>query len=222
MKMPEASSALPVVLVVDDEPDILENLSEWLNESGYTTLTAANGNEALAIAKRQNVDVVVTDLNMPRLSGLHLLTLIKEVNADIEVIFLTGQGTLNDAVEALRQGKAFDFFTKPLQDLETLNLSIEKALLKKNRALPHEVPRPSTPAATPEMHDIARGLTSRDRDLVQLLAQGYRAREIADKLSLSENTVRNLLSQLYGKLKVADRTQAALFCREPGFLALIG
>ena len=222
MSTAEGLASEPVVLVVDDEPDILDNLSEWLVGSGYKTVTAGNGPEALAIAKRQKVDVVVTDLNMPKLSGLHLMTLIKEVNPNIEVIFLTGQGTLTDAVTALRQGKAFDFFTKPLQDLEQLNLSIEKALLKKNRSTGQAPAKPPEPVSTPYMHDIAKGLSPRDRELVLLLAQGFRAREIADKLSLSENTVRNLLSQLYGKLKVTDRTQAALFCREPGFLALIG
>jgi DNA-binding NarL/FixJ family response regulator len=201
------------VLLVDDEADLLSNMIQWLEASGYRVLGAHDGVEALALARTQHVDVVVTDLRMPRIDGLSLLAIIKELDPRIEVVVLTGQGTMQDAILALRDGRAFDFLVKPLDDLGQLNLVIEKAMVRRHHAAAvHGQRAPAAPVDVPRLPD----LTERERDLLAMLARGYDNRQVADALSLSEGTVRNQLTRLYEKLGVANRTQAAMLRQDPG------
>ena len=197
---------MPTVLVTDDDPDFRVLLATWLRASGYQTFAAASGQEALAIAKQHALDVVITDLKMPGLSGLDLLTILKERDPAIEVIFLSGAADMEATIEALREGRAFDFLLKPLESLGQLNLAIEKALLKKQQA---PVCQASISAAP---------LSNRERQIVSLVAEGCENREIASRLSISENTVKNHLARIYDKLKVANRVQAALTCERMGWL----
>jgi len=121
------------VLVVDDERNIREGLAEALALEGHGVSTAADGEEALAVLAREEVDLVVTDLRMPKLAGDVLL---KRVVADwptVPVIILTGRGTIETAVQAMRDG-AYDFLTKPV-DLERLGLLVRRALSTRELAL---------------------------------------------------------------------------------------
>lgn len=199
------------ILIVDDEPAILDIHATWLRSSGYEVLQAANGAEALALAKQHEVDVVITDLRMPGLSGLHLLTILKEIAPHVEVILLSGQGTMEDAIEALREGRAFDFLRKPLHDLGRLNLTIEKALKRRTGATAPlgEAPKVEPPDQT---------LSAREREVLLLVAQGLENREIARRLSISDKTVKNHLARTYQKLNVANRTQAVTLCQRLGLL----
>jgi DNA-binding NarL/FixJ family response regulator len=196
---------MPTVLVTDDDPDFRLLLESWLKASGYRLHVAASGSEALAIAKQHHLDVVITDLKMPGLSGLDLLSILKERNPEIEVIFLSGAADMEATIEALREGRAFDFLLKPLESLGQLNLAIEKALLRKQQ-----------PAARQAAGEAP--LSARERQIIALVAEGCENREIADRLSISENTVKNHLARIYDKLKVANRVQAALTCERMGWL----
>jgi DNA-binding NtrC family response regulator len=121
------------VLVVDDERNIREGLAEALALEGHGVSTAADGEEALAVLSREDVDLVVTDLRMPTLAGDVLL---KRVVADwptVPVIILTGHGTIETAVQAMRDG-AYDFLTKPV-DLERLGLLVKRALSTRELSL---------------------------------------------------------------------------------------
>jgi two-component system nitrate/nitrite response regulator NarP len=197
---------LAKVLLVDDEPDLLENLREWLELMGYAVVAAPDGQAALALARERDFDVVVTDLKMPRMGGHDLLAFLKARDAAVEVIMLTGQGTMQDAIQALREGRAFDFLQKPLRDLRDLSNAIERALSRRRRLA---APQPLPPAP------IVEALTERERELLARLAEGLDNREIAQRVALSEGTVRNLLSRLYEKLGVANRTQAVLLYQRP-------
>jgi DNA-binding NtrC family response regulator len=134
------------VLVVDDERNIREGLAEALALEGHEVATAADGEEALAILGREEVDLVITDLRMPKLTGDELL---KRVNSEwpaVPVIILTGHGTIETAVQAMRGG-AYDFLTKPV-DLERLGLLVKRALSTREltlqyRELREEVERKS-------------------------------------------------------------------------------
>lgn len=204
--MQPPNSTLSTVLVAEDDADLRVLLETWLSASNYHVLTAANGSEALAIAKKHPLDVVVTDLKMPGLSGLDLLTLLKEIDPSIEVVFLSGQANMEEVIEALREGRAFDFLLKPLDGLGQLNLSIEKALLRKQQPVIRNGAEGHTP------------LSTRERQVVSLVAEGLENREVAERLCISENTVKNHLARIYEKLKVSNRVQAALTCERMGWL----
>lgn len=114
------------VLVADDEKNIREGLAEYLALEGYLVQTAADGKEALRKVEEGNVDLVITDLKMPALSGGELLKTVSGRYPGLPVIVLTGHGTIEDAVDAMRYG-AFDFLTKPV-NLDHLALLCKRAL----------------------------------------------------------------------------------------------
>lgn len=200
-----APAPSPRILLVDDERELLEMLHEWLTHFGYVAKTATSTLEAVALFKQEAFDVVVTDLKMPGLDGLQLLSLLKELDGRVEVIFLSGQGTMDDAIQALRGGRAFDFLQKPLRDLHKLNRVIEQAMERRRRKAP--------PIAAPEARE---DLTDREREIVAWLAQGLDNRTIAERLCLSDKTIKNHLSRIYDKLGVNNRTQAVVLCQQIG------
>lgn len=109
------------LLVVDDEPDFLHVLRSYFSFGDYEVYTASSGEEALALLGETAFDAVVSDMAMDGMSGLDLLKCIKQVNANLPVIIMTGVGTIESAVEAIQNG-AFHYVTKPFnpQDLENL------------------------------------------------------------------------------------------------------
>jgi YesN/AraC family two-component response regulator len=116
------------VLVVEDEDDLRLTIRDWLVLRGHTVSIARDGLEALKSATEQPFDVVITDLKMPRCDGLQLLTSLKNLDPRIEVIFLTGQASMEDAIEALRRGRSFDFLQKPLHDFRRLDEVVARAM----------------------------------------------------------------------------------------------
>lgn len=119
------------LLIIDDEKNIRDGLKLALEADGYDVQTAANGEEGLDIVRSDAVDLVITDLKMPKVSGEEVLKTIISQMPGIPVIVLTGHGTVETAVDAMRAG-AYDFLTKPL-DLDRLSLLVKRAL--QNRAL---------------------------------------------------------------------------------------
>jgi putative PEP-CTERM system response regulator len=130
------------VLIADDEKNIREGLAEALAQDGYGTILAADGDEAIARVERGDVDLVITDLRMPRKSGTEVLKDVVGKYPGLPVIVLTGHGTIEDAVSAMRMG-AFDFVTKPI-NLDHISLLVKRALesrelARKNLELEAEV-----------------------------------------------------------------------------------
>ncbi len=130
------------ILVVDDEPELCLALSKLLRRNGYRVLTAINGEEGLEMLRRHEVHLVLTDLMMPRLGGLDLLKAAQVVSPASEVVIITGHGTIETAVEAMKQG-AYDFLEKPFTTATTLNV-VRKALEKQQS----DGREPRTAAAT--------------------------------------------------------------------------
>jgi DNA-binding response OmpR family regulator len=123
------------ILVVDDEGAIRYSVSKTLQRVGYRVSVAASGDEALAMAKAQDFDVVLSDIRMPSLSGVDLLASIKEHYAEAVVILMTGFSSMNIAVECLRYG-AFDYLIKPVsnQDIrQSVARGVERARIIKHR-----------------------------------------------------------------------------------------
>ena len=115
----------PAVLVADDNPEMLEILEMQLQEWGFQVLTAADGQEATEVAEDEDPDLVLADLVMPRVSGLDLLRRLKSDNRHRPVILITAEGTIDMAVEAMKEG-AHDFVRKPL-DYAMLRSVLESA-----------------------------------------------------------------------------------------------
>ena len=117
---------METILIVDDEKHYRLILSEVLQEEGYESFTAASGMEALDILKSQIIDLVLTDVKMPGMSGIDLLENIKEINPDLPVIIMTAFGSVEKAVEAMQKG-AYTFILKPFEN-EALIAHIEKSI----------------------------------------------------------------------------------------------
>jgi two-component system, NtrC family, response regulator len=130
---------VPHVLIVDDELNIRRVLAAMLKREGYEVTTAADGEQALAVLQKTPVHVVVTDLVMPRMSGLALLERAQAEFPDVPVIMITAHGTVDSAVQALKAG-AFDYITKPFEQEE-----LKKVIAKATRA--HELERQNVHAA---------------------------------------------------------------------------
>ena len=114
------------ILVVDDEPAEREGLARVVGQWGYEVETAASGEEALNLVETQHPAVVVTDLVLPEMDGLTLLQKLKETGRPPIVLLVTGHGTVETAVEAMRHG-AFDYLTKPV-DTTRLQVLLEKSI----------------------------------------------------------------------------------------------
>jgi two-component system response regulator HydG len=125
---PEAKP--PTVLVVDDEPGIVDSLQKVFERESLRVLTARGGAEALELLRKEPISVVLTDLMMPGMSGLDLLKASRSVSPETETILMTAYGTVENAVEAMRQG-AYDFVTKPLKRAHVVR-AVTKALEKRN------------------------------------------------------------------------------------------
>jgi two-component system response regulator HydG len=117
------------VLVVDDDDSNRVTMERILKREGYEVLHAASGKEALEILRDAPVDLVLTDLKMPGMSGIDLLKASRMVEPDVEVLVMTAYGTVETAVEAMKEG-AYDFVSKPLKRMELL-ASVRKALEKR-------------------------------------------------------------------------------------------
>ena len=124
------------LLVAEDEKNIREGLADALRMDGHDVETAADGSEALKRFHKGDIDMVVTDLKMPGLSGRELLEKIQEESPGTPVIILTGHGTVESAVKAMRLG-AWDFLTKPV-NLDYLLLLVKQALDNRELVLRHK------------------------------------------------------------------------------------
>jgi DNA-binding NtrC family response regulator len=119
------------LLLVDDEERFLSTTSKLLIQKGVKVFTATNGNDALEILKQEKIHVVILDVNIPGMDGIATLKEIKGLFPLIEVIMLTGHGTVESAVEGLKSG-ATDYLTKPI-DIDDLIAKAEEAFEKHRR-----------------------------------------------------------------------------------------
>ncbi|HEY0880997.1 MAG TPA: response regulator, partial [Archangium sp.] len=105
------------ILVVDDEANLRKVLAAILRKDGYDVAVAEDGEQALAEFEKNGADVIITDLVMPKLGGMDILTRVRAARSDVPVIIITAHGTVDSAVEAIKLG-AFDYITKPFEHSE--------------------------------------------------------------------------------------------------------
>ena len=123
------------VMVVDDEKNIRAGLGKAIELDGHNVVLAEDGRQALGILDNEEIDLIIADLKMPRVSGEELLRRVVESYPTLPVIILTGHGTIETAVQAMRDG-AYDFLTKPV-NLDRLSLLVKRALSTRELALQH-------------------------------------------------------------------------------------
>lgn len=151
------------LLIVEDDPDFRETCARWMTRKGHTVASAANGSEALELCDRRSFDVAIVDMNMPGLTGLEVLERMKTAQIETEVIILTGQGTIESAVNAMKLG-ACDYLTKPfpMDELEQRCLMAwdRSRLQRENRQLRAIIERSHPPVRiigeSPRMREVFR------------------------------------------------------------------
>lgn len=123
MKIPDGTRAL----VVDDDNLLRESIAAYLEDSGFVVIQAENGRAGLDKFRSEKPDVVLLDLRMPEMDGIELLPLLVKEEPETPVIIVSGMGTMQDSIEALRLG-AWDYITKPIHDMAFLEHAIGRAL----------------------------------------------------------------------------------------------
>lgn len=204
------------VLIVDDHEIVREGLETLLaEESGIEVVgQAANGSEALALVARLQPQVVLMDLVMPGLSGIEVTRRIRCDHPACQVLVLTSfvdDHRVREAIEAGAIGYLIKDVLRPdlVRAIHTAARGEPALHPEAQRYLMRQVtnPAPAVPLQT---------LTGREREVLELLAQGLSNREIARRLHLTEGTVKGYVSAILTKLNVSDRTQAALYAVKHG------
>jgi len=115
------------ILTIEDDKLVRKAIASYLQGLGYNVLQAADGAEGLEIFRRGHPDIVLTDLRLPEIDGMELLSVIRGKSPELPVIIVSGMGTLGDAIKALKLG-ARDYVTKPISDMGLIKHAIERAL----------------------------------------------------------------------------------------------
>src|SRR5881392_2532149 len=152
----------PQILLVEDDAENRAAMAKVLEAAEYMVVETDNGQQALDILQEEDIDILVTDLRLPVMDGVELLKRAKAVQQDLEIIMITGFGTVEVAVEAIKEG-AYDFITKPVKKVQLLR-AVEKAaekqyLQRENRDLRLQLNQGGSKKliyASAEMRDISR------------------------------------------------------------------
>jgi two-component system NtrC family response regulator len=196
------------IIVADDEERQREALTRALRAAGHTVVPAAGGEDAIAALARQPVDMVITDLRMPDLSGLEVLRRVRKIQPEVAIVILTAYGTVAGAVDAMKAG-ATDYVTKPV-DLEALELTVNRVLERRDLVRENRVLRERLEARTGGSR-----LLGRSEALQEVLARAARAAETdATVLVLGESgTGKELLARSIHELsRRCDGAFVAINC----------
>lgn len=204
------------ILLCDDHFMVRQGLATYfeLQDDFEVVGEAGNGRQAIQIAKEKRPDVILMDLMMPELDGLGALQELKPLGA--RVIMLTSFLDAEKALACIEAG-AMGFLTKDIQPSDLVD-AIRAVYRGEPRLHPEVTKRLMTRNLNPAPPSGKEVLTARELDALRCLAQGMTNREIAEKLVISETTVKTHISSILSKLQLADRTQAALYAVRQGLL----
>ncbi|MBE8523829.1 response regulator transcription factor [Amycolatopsis sp. H6(2020)] len=204
------------VLVVDDQRLVREGIASLLDiQPGISVVgTAATGREAIERTVDLGPDVVLMDVRMPEMDGVDAVAVLRRRAPDCRVVMLTTFDDEEYVVQALRAGAA-GYLLKdlPAAELaESVRLAHAGVTQLDRTAARHVAAALSAHPASPD------ALTSRETEVLRMVATGATNREIAARLFLSEGTVKNHISRILGRLGLRDRTQAAVYARDRGLI----
>ncbi|MGN8648107.1 response regulator [Gracilibacillus sp. HCP3S3_G5_1] len=194
------------VLIVDDDPLVCQSLQLLLGKEKDLTVVhiAANGQEAIECCQKEQPDVILMDIQMPLMDGIESTRKIKKQWPSIQIMMLTTFRDEKNIRLALKAG-AEGYLLKSAS-IESMADQI-KALKPGSTILANDVLKTIMEPDTKALE----GLTERETDIAELVAQGLSNKEIAEQLFLSVGTVRNMLSVILDKLEIRDRTQLAIY-----------
>jgi DNA-binding NarL/FixJ family response regulator len=205
--MPAAASSVLPILVVDDDESFRTLLRRLLELAGYEVRDAADGDHALAAARLTRPSLVVLDVRLPGISGYEVLRQLQEsVGEDLPVILVSGERVdKEDVVAGLLLG-ADDYVVKPFHPDELL------ARIRRSLKRSHAPAAPVNGGSSATLH----GLTTREAEVLGLLADGFTQAEIATKLVVSPRTVGTHIQHILSKLDVHSRAQAVALALRNG------
>jgi DNA-binding NarL/FixJ family response regulator len=201
------------ILIADDHAVVRQGLSTFLSMDVEFEVIgeAKNGVQAVDLARMLQPDIVLMDLLMPEMSGIEAIGLLRRELPDTEIIALTDTLEDDSIVRAVRAG-AIGYLLKDFES-DDLIRAIKAAARGQVQLSPDATLRLMRELRVP---DSPLALTGRERDVLRLLGQGKSNKEIAQALVIGEKTVKTHVSNILGKLKVASRTQAALYAARMG------
>jgi len=205
------------VAVVDDHPLYRQGVIRLLEPETDLTMVAegTNGMEAILLIERYQPDVLLLDLKMPVMDGLQALNEISKRRLNARVIIMISNDERDKAVRAVRLGARGILFkdadptllAKSIRKVYAGEVWIDNPIL--SQALESLLTRPTASSAPAESHDSK--LSNREMEVVRCVAMGLRNKEVADKLGVTEATVKNHLTSVYAKLGVNDRLELILY-----------
>lgn len=200
------------LVIADDHSMIREGLRQLLelDENLKVVAEASDGNEALEKLDEYNVDVLLLDINMPNMNGLETLKQIKLNNINVKVLILTIHNEIDYLIKAVEIG--CDGYVLKDSDSNLLKKAIYTVYEGEKFVQPSLTPMLNAGLASKvEIDGKLNELTRREVEVLKLIAEGLFNKEIASKLDISERTVKNHVSNIFKKIDVSDRTQAAVF-----------
>ena len=212
------------VVLADDHPIVRDGLRKLLSLEDDIQVVgeASDGHEVVRVVQELNPDIVVLDLRMPNLDGLGALQTLSTLEVKPKVIVLTASEDKNEFVQAMKLGcsgivlkqTAPELIVKSIRKVNAGEIWLDShttAAVMRQFAQPAEV-MGSHPARGRERSPLSQ----REREIVTLVAQGYKNREMAEKMFISEQTVKNHLHNIFDKLGVSDRLELALYAIHKG------
>ena len=200
------------VMITDDHKMVREGIKQLLelNDSISVVGMASDGDECISVLESKKPDLLLLDINMPGKNGLEIIKEIKKLNFNVKIILLTVHNEVDYLLKAVEIG-ADGYVLKDSGSAELVN-AIEIVMSGESYIQPDMIPMlNSKMIAKNSDKEKMKNLTKRELEVLVLVSEGMFNKEIADKLSISERTVKNHISSIFKKIDVADRTQAAVF-----------
>lgn len=200
------------VLIADDHKMVREGIKQLIEFDGTIEVIgqAGDGKECLECLKEQLPDVLLLDINMPDMNGIEVLRYIREKNIDINVLILTVHNEVEYLVNAVDIG--VDGYLLKDSEANELKKAILTVYNGENYIQPNLIPLLNSRLINRDIDkDKLESLTNREVEVIKFIAKGMLNKEIATALGISERTVKNHISNIFKKIDVGDRTQAAVF-----------
>lgn len=200
------------LLLIDDDPNLILLVKDYLEFRGYEVITAENGQEALEVLQKETPDMIICDVMMPQMDGY---SLVEHVRKDprtswIPVLFLSAKGQSQDRVKGLNTG-ADVYMVKPFEP-EELVAQVESSLKQASRLIQRQDKNSDTALKIQVPFDVE--LTPTELRVVQYVARGMANREIAEELNVSQRTIESHVSNMLGKTGLHNRTELARWAIE--------
>lgn len=203
----EALQNSPVIRIIDDDDAMRKSWAFLIEDEGWEVVTYSDALTFLSSNDFIRPGCLLLDVRMPHMSGLKLQTKLREVGCDLPIIFVSGHGDIDMAVNTLKAG-AIDFLQKPVDDqrlLDTIENAVAKNLSERRNF-----------AEVSDFKSRFEQLTQREREVIRMVARGYANKEVAREFGISEKTVQVHRGAAYRKLDLHNAAEIARLLMKSG------